>query len=653
MPLDQSVRTDRPAGFIGSLADTPLAEVFRRIVSEERSGDLQVTTPEAIKTVYFDRGFIVFASSNRKSDRLGESMIEAGRISRSEFAAASDVMKASRLKFGKALVSSGIVSEEELGHYVAAQVNRIVLSLFAASRGMYSFDERPTIIPVDLMVSLSVYRILMEGIRHMPSKKLVLAGLPSLDTEVEVVDRPPFALDVGGLRPVERSVLKAIHGLAKMRTVVDEVGGDEGVALRALYGLIAAGVLETKAEQVKPPPSPQLETGTFVLSEISQTVSESEPAPAGILGRLKGVWTSAAEWLGIPGGAPSDLGIAPSPPRRRPRPAAAPQIETPVEVPVEAPVEAKVEVPAEGNLEIEEPVEAPSPKTSLSPVADGARVPEWSLTDRPSDQFRDFFEEQGVSMSSKLENVPPEPRPEAALSPSSEQAVGWKTLLVTDPDLVVELPREEDVPSMLAQIPIEEVAVNEEAIAFDLEEEIEIEVETAKAASVPEPEPAVTMAAESSVAADESASRAREQARRRIERIEQGGGESRLLRDVKLHFKLRDWEGAVPLLEQLIEICPGKAVYRGMMGRALSRLSSRRKEAEAHFIEALRLSPHDAEIHYWLGLYYKSFGLHSRALHEFKMTLRIQPRHEGARQQLGASAKQDDAFGSVIKKFFG
>ena len=122
---------------------------------------------------------------------------------------------------------------------------------------------------------------------------------------------------------------------------------------------------------------------------------------------------------------------------------------------------------------------------------------------------------------------------------------------------------------------------------------------------------------------------------------------------MKLHFKLRDWEGAVPLLEQLIEICPGKAVYRGMMGRALSRLSSRRKEAEAHFIEALRLSPHDAEIHYWLGLYYKSFGLHSRALHEFKMTLRIQPRHEGARQQLGASAKQDDAFGSVIKKFFG
>ncbi|HSF16311.1 MAG TPA: DUF4388 domain-containing protein [Vicinamibacteria bacterium] len=125
--LDPSLRDRKPAGFIGSLADTPLAEVFRRIVTEERSGDLQVTTPEAIKTIYFDRGFVVFASSNRKRGRLGESMIESGRISPLEFAAASELMKASRIKFGKALVSSGIVSEEELGHYVAAQANRIVL----------------------------------------------------------------------------------------------------------------------------------------------------------------------------------------------------------------------------------------------------------------------------------------------------------------------------------------------------------------------------------------------------------------------------------------------------------------------------------------------------------------------------------------------
>ena len=68
-------------GWFGSLANVPLAEVFRRIAAEELSGDLQVHLGSAIKSVYFDHGFVVFAASNLKRDRLGESMIDAGRIS--------------------------------------------------------------------------------------------------------------------------------------------------------------------------------------------------------------------------------------------------------------------------------------------------------------------------------------------------------------------------------------------------------------------------------------------------------------------------------------------------------------------------------------------------------------------------------------------
>ena len=124
------------------------------------------------------------------------------------------------------------------------------------------------------------------------------------------------------------------------------------------------------------------------------------------------------------------------------------------------------------------------------------------------------------------------------------------------------------------------------------------------------------------------------------------------MRDVHLHFRMRDWEGAVPLLEQLVELSPDKAVYRGMLARAMSRNPSRRKHAEEQFIEALRLAPQDPQLHYWLGLYYKSYGLTSRATTEFRTTLRINPRHEGAKKQLGVGQK-DDALGGVFKKIFG
>ncbi len=719
--VDLSLR--EPAGFVGSLADTPLAEVFRRIVSEERSGDLQVTTPDAIKTVYFDRGFIVFASSNRKRDRLGERMIEAGRISPREFVAASELMKTSRLKFGKALVSTGIVSEEELGHYVAAQVNRIVLSLFSAKRGVYSFDERPTVIPMDLRVSLSVYRILMEGIRHMTSKRLVLTGLPSLDADVKVVGQPPFALDLEALRPVERSVLKAVSDrAADIRVVIDNVGGDEGVVLRAVYGLLAAGVLEAKSEQPRGPLSVQFETGTFVLSGISQKISEPEsnpppapppapraPEPArarapalraplvrdpaftaapassddvfiGILRFFERLWASLLSLLGLSSKPESDRSIAPTPMARRTRPetrrSETPKAPSPAESVSAAvgepiapePVE-RVGVPSWSVLDAQE--EGPTRVESV----EKSNVPDWSVTDNPADQFRDFFEEQGVPLGSgKQEKKTHARQARAGVEPPAPSQKEEIVLSVSDPDLPGELP-EDDAPSMFVQIRIEEVAVNEENARLEIEDEVEIEVVEAESdfepqaagpveKAEPEPEPTRPGRPTTSVArppahagdtADttegegEPASLAQAHARRRA----QVGGEGRLLRDVKLHFKLRDWEGAVPLLEQLIEISPGKALYRGMLGRALSRHPSRRKEAETQFIEALRLSPRDAEIHYWLGLYYKSFGLGSRAAHEFKTTLRIHPRHEGARKQLGASGKPDDALDSVIKKIFG
>ncbi|HLE21959.1 MAG TPA: tetratricopeptide repeat protein, partial [Vicinamibacteria bacterium] len=152
---------------------------------------------------------------------------------------------------------------------------------------------------------------------------------------------------------------------------------------------------------------------------------------------------------------------------------------------------------------------------------------------------------------------------------------------------------------------------------------------------------------------DKEVDTAAHEERMRAQRMTQGGGEARILRDVKLHFKVRDWDGAVRLLHELIKIAPANSLYRGMLARAMSRHPTLRSDAEEHFHEALRLAPQDPEIHYWLGVYYLSFGLKSRAVTEFKTTLRIDPKHEPARKQLSASGQREDALGGVFKKLFG
>ncbi len=729
--------TGPDAGWIGSLAHTPFAEVLRRIALEDLSGDLQVTSPSAIKTVYFDRGFVVFASSDLKSDRLGESMTEAGRISPHEFALASMLMKTTRQKFGKVLVEAGIVSEEELGPHVAAQVNRIVLSLFSEKRGMYSFDERPCSIPMELMVSLSVYRILIEGIRRMTGKELVLGGLPSLDTDVHIVDRPPFTLDFDKLRPAEKAVLKSVRDGASIRQITKAVGGNEGVALRACYGLLSAGILEASISEAPKRSLPvQVETGTFVLSEIrrkagvpetpvvtpppvavepwprattvappAETTPPPRPTPepqrpvttpkpgigasgvdddddaeertplAILLEWATHLWNRLVSWFDrssepsespVPIQAPleTEPHAFESVPKEPPAPVTAEEA-TASRQPQPAPTEHEtVGVPSWSVRDEPDEVQTPTVPGEGPSARESATVPSWSMTDDPSEQFRDFHEEQraeaeqdsppavetlGVPSWSRMEL----PRDWQEQPDDSEPELPDSTLATTDNELFVEeeVSRGEET-SMLSQIPVEEVSVDEES--FELEIEIDEEAfsevpdpveeqptpRVSEPGPEPEPEPVSEPEPETialaprveqpppvealapSVAASEPPRPAqpmpeaqeeepqeevsREQAMRRMK---QGGGEERLVRDVKLHFRMRDWEGAVPLLRQLVEIAPGKALYRGMLGRAMSRHPILRKDAEEHFLEALRLSPQDPELHYWLGIYYKFFRL--------------------------------------------
>ena len=126
-----------------------------------------------------------------------------------------------------------------------------------------------------------------------------------------------------------------------------------------------------------------------------------------------------------------------------------------------------------------------------------------------------------------------------------------------------------------------------------------------------------------------------------------------LFRDVKLHFTVRDWDGAVSLLMELVELEPNNAHHHSMLAKAMLRHPVMRKNAERHFIEALRLTPQDADLHFWLGLYYKIFGLKSRAETEFRTALRIEPKHQGARKYLTGEGRRKDPLSNLFGKIFG
>lgn len=95
--------------------------------------------------------------------------------------------------------------------------------------------------------------------------------------------------------------------------------------------------------------------------------------------------------------------------------------------------------------------------------------------------------------------------------------------------------------------------------------------------------------------------------------------------EAKRYLDNRDFHEAVKLLEEVVELDPSKAEYHRLLAAALQNNPKWRKDAEAHYREAMKIDPFDLGSLIGLGDLYASLNLKKRAKPLFAMALEIDP----------------------------
>jgi hypothetical protein len=138
--------------------------------------------------------------------------------------------------------------------------------------------------------------MLYDGIRTMKSTELVEAGLGDMDRRTALVAVPPFDFHVKDCPKEEVEILELAQRRMTLRRLAWVTGGVDFERLRAVYALLASGVLATvdaaTGEEAAASPIIQLETGTFLLSALRH---QPDPSPARRSSRR---WT--ASWRAPP-----------------------------------------------------------------------------------------------------------------------------------------------------------------------------------------------------------------------------------------------------------------------------------------------------------------------------------------------------------------
>jgi tetratricopeptide (TPR) repeat protein len=127
--------------------------------------------------------------------------------------------------------------------------------------------------------------------------------------------------------------------------------------------------------------------------------------------------------------------------------------------------------------------------------------------------------------------------------------------------------------------------------------------------------------------------------------------EEHLLMEAEVRMTVSDYANAIRVYARLVDLAPDAAVYRAKLAIAMAFYPPTAKQAEREFLEAVRLEPNSADLHYQFALYYKAMKVKSRAVTELETAVRLNPRHRLARTELEAMAPKDSALTNLKKLF--
>lgn len=255
----------------GDLIQDALPDVIRRIYTRRLTGELKLSQYSVNKSIYFELGAIVFASSNDRNDRIGESMIRNGLLSQPDFMRASQYMTRGK-RFGRILVELGIVDDRGLQYAVTFQILDIIYSIFTWSVGKYEFTATDKPVPDDLKLELSTASIILEGVRRIADIAIVQRGMGDLNRLIMPSTDPLLRTQTLSLKPIERALIAGITMPMNVLQAFMLVNAQPNVTLQALYGLISAGILERQ-------PAPTLNRETGQLEVPRELIEQAATAP--------------------------------------------------------------------------------------------------------------------------------------------------------------------------------------------------------------------------------------------------------------------------------------------------------------------------------------------------------------------------------------
>jgi hypothetical protein len=258
------VQGDNAPTFHIVLGDIGIPDVLSFFNMFRKSGILYLDLDDGFRRLFFKDGEVIFATSDRLEDDLGEVLCEMGKLKRRDLQATRSEMGAG-INLSQQLVKLRLVAARDLWLATRQQVESIVYALFTSETGSCYFVPKDPEQDNIVRLSMSTQNLIMEGLRRVDEKALYWRRLRSPEAMLSYTGRAPNNLDAE-----EKQMMRDLYsGDQSVRRQMAGSGMSEYDALRVLYQLVDKGMLEvTEAEKQAQPLPAELESILTLFNEM-------------------------------------------------------------------------------------------------------------------------------------------------------------------------------------------------------------------------------------------------------------------------------------------------------------------------------------------------------------------------------------------------
>lgn|GEM_PF-3581064 len=222
----------------GTLEDDDICQLLCRLTSAGWTGRLELSRGRDVeKSIYFDAGVPVFATSNAPQDRLGDLLFREGKLTREQHGRTRAIEAEHGRRMANVLIDLGMLKMKELFPTLRRQMEEIIHSLFAWESGRFRLQPEQTPAEERLRLAQHPWALFLEGVRRKYGPERLAERVGAQKVSPQPTTNLDQALADAGLSEPEREVAVEIDG---ERTLADllRLGGLGRLSETSLYALV-------------------------------------------------------------------------------------------------------------------------------------------------------------------------------------------------------------------------------------------------------------------------------------------------------------------------------------------------------------------------------------------------------------------------------